>query len=118
MLKFKIDENLPKEIAELLVKNGHDALTILDQSLGGKNDKSIISICQKEKRCLITLDLDFSDIRSYPPQQYSGIVVLRTADQSKSFVLNMFQRILPVFKEEPLKKMLWIIEPNQIRIRE
>ena len=34
-LKFKLDENLPTEAAEVLCSAGHDAVTVLDQSLGG-----------------------------------------------------------------------------------
>jgi hypothetical protein len=34
-MKFKIDENLPVEIAALLQEAGYDATTVLDQELGG-----------------------------------------------------------------------------------
>jgi len=37
-MKFKIDENLPVEVAELLRQSGYDALTVLDQQLGGEAD--------------------------------------------------------------------------------
>ena len=61
-MKFKIDENLPIDLAVLFKEAGHDALTIHDENLGGCNDPDISGICQKEERVLITLDLDFSDI--------------------------------------------------------
>ena len=35
-MKFKVDENLPIEVVRLLEDNGHDALTILGQNLGGE----------------------------------------------------------------------------------
>ncbi len=73
-MKFKIDENLPAEFAEILQQFGYDALTVLDQGLRGENDSLIIEICQQENRVLITLDLDFADIRAYPPSQYQGIL--------------------------------------------
>lgn len=63
-MKFKLDENLPVEAAALLREAGHDALTILDQQMGGQTDDEIIQVCTQEKRALITLDLDFSDIKS------------------------------------------------------
>ena len=64
-MKFKIDENLPVEIVKLLEDNGHNAVTVLEQNLGGKPDSHIGEVCQKEKRALITLDTDFSDIHSW-----------------------------------------------------
>jgi len=33
-MKFKTDENLPTDSAHLLIKHGHDALSIADQGLG------------------------------------------------------------------------------------
>lgn len=40
-MKFKIDENLPVEVAELLQKAGHDAMTVYDQNLAGAAEQLI-----------------------------------------------------------------------------
>ena len=80
---FKTDENLPIELTHILQNAGHDALKIHDQQLVGNPDFKIATVCQKEKRTLITLDLDFADIRSYPPHLHPGIIVLRPRTQSK-----------------------------------
>jgi predicted nuclease of predicted toxin-antitoxin system len=37
-MKFKIDENLPVEAAELIRNEGYDAVTVWDQNLGGAAD--------------------------------------------------------------------------------
>ena len=55
-MRFKIDENLPVEVAELLRRLGHDATTILEQHLGGSADPKVASVCQQERRILVTLD--------------------------------------------------------------
>ena len=64
-MRFKVDENLPAEVAELLRAAGHDAVSMLDQNLGGRADRIIADIVRGEKRALITLDLDFADIRAF-----------------------------------------------------
>jgi hypothetical protein len=38
MLKFKVDENLPVEAADLFVSAGHDAITVKDQRMDGQPD--------------------------------------------------------------------------------
>jgi hypothetical protein len=48
--------------------------------MGGQSDSKIGDIVCAEKRALITLDLDFADIRSYPPEQYAGLIVLRLSN--------------------------------------
>lgn len=116
-MKFKIDENLPVEIANLLQQAGYDAVTVYDQKLTGKTDPEIANICNKENRAIVTLDLDFSDIRAYPPKDFAGLIVLRLKRQDKLHVLEVFQCILEVLAEEQLVKRLWIVEENRIRIR-
>ena len=114
---FKVDENLPVELAQLLSELGHDTKTVKDERLQGANDRSLIERCDKEKRALITLDTDFSDIRAYPPRDHEGIIVLRIGNQSKTHVLRVFRRILPLIAQEPIGGRLWIVEENVVRIR-
>lgn len=117
-MKFILDENLPVELADLLKENGYEDNTVLEQKWGGKPDEEIISHCQEELHALITLDMDFSDIRHYPPFKYSGIIVLKVSNQSKKNILLLSEKFIPLLRTEPLKGQLWIVEENRIRIRE
>jgi predicted nuclease of predicted toxin-antitoxin system len=116
-MQFKVDENLPIEVAELLKEAGHDATTVVEQRLGGEADAEIASVCQREGRALVTLDTDFADIRAYPPTQYAGLVVLRLRRQDKPYVLDLLTRLTEMFSSEPLAGHLWIVEEGRIRIR-
>jgi predicted nuclease of predicted toxin-antitoxin system len=116
-MRFKIDENLPIEIAELFQAAGYDASTVIKQKLGGQRDNFIIKVCQREERTLVTLDLDFADIQTYPPQDFSGIVVLRVSRQDKEYLISVLQRAIPLMNQENIKKKLWIVEETRIRIR-
>lgn len=116
-MKFKIDENLPVEVASLLENAGYDALTVLDQEMGGGSDDDLAAVCKKEDRVLITLDLDFADIRIYAPQAQAGIIILRLKRQDKPYVLPMIDRLIKSFSEEQVQKSLWIVDEERIRIR-
>lgn len=102
-MKFKIDENLPIEIAELLRSVHHDALMVMDQGLSGKDDSEVVTVCQQEERILVTLDLDFADVRAYPPQQFPGFMVLRVRRQDKQHLLTVFRRAIPLIAHEPIE---------------
>lgn len=82
-MKFKGDENLPVEIAELLIDAGYDAKTVNQQQLKGIADPSLAEICAQEGRVLVTLDLDFADIWTYPPKKFPGFIVMRVGRQDK-----------------------------------
>jgi len=116
-MKFKIDENLSVEVAHLLRTAQYNAFTVPEQHLGGKPDSDIARICQQEERCLITLDQDFADIRTYPPEEYSGLIVLRLNRLDKYYVLNVITKLIKTLGNEPLKGHLWIVEEDRIRIR-
>jgi len=44
-MKFKIDENLPIELVNILQKAGYDAVSVLEESLRGCSDDMIVSVC-------------------------------------------------------------------------
>jgi predicted nuclease of predicted toxin-antitoxin system len=116
-MKFKIDENLPIEVAEIFRQAVYEAATVHDQNLVGENDHTLALVCQSERRALIILDTDFADIRSYPPGQYAGLVVLRLKQQDKGSVLKVVTRLIKALATEELERYLWIVDENRIRVR-
>ena len=116
-MKFKIDENLPQELEQILCEHGHDAVSVFDQRLSGAKDPTVFEVCQDERRVLVTLDLDFANIQAYPPAATAGMVVLRLARQDKPKVLQVIKKLIPTLTENALPQKLWIIEENRIRIR-
>jgi len=71
-MRFKTDENLHPELAEFLQERGHDAVTVWQEELRGRPDAELAEVCRREERALVTLDLDFADIRAYPPDEWTG----------------------------------------------
>jgi predicted nuclease of predicted toxin-antitoxin system len=118
MARFKVDENLPIEAAEVLKAAGHDAFTIFDQGMVGDLDPKVASVCRAEDRALVTLDLDFSDIRTYPPADHPGIIILRPRNQAKPTVLALVNQLIAVLEtDERLSGHLWIVQETGLRIR-
>ena len=116
-MKFKIDENLPQEAAWALQQRGFEADTVLDEFLSGADDQTISDLVQKEGRILVTLDLDFANIRAYPPDQHAGIIVLRLKGQDKKTVLLYIGKMMAVLEHRKPAGQLWIVERDRIRIR-
>jgi len=116
-MRFKIDENLHDDVAEALRLHGHDAQTVFDEGLRGHPDPEIAEAARREGRVLVTLDLDFGNIREYPPEQYRGLIVLRVVDQSRRHVLNVMERLIAVLDCAPLEGQLWVVGEGGIRIR-
>ncbi len=116
-MRFKIDENLPAQASRLLRSAGHNALSVLEQKMGGRPDGEVAAVCKAEARILVTLDTDFSNIVAYPPKDFAGIAVLRPEEQSMATVLAFVQRMLDAMQTEAPEGKLWIVESQRIRIR-
>lgn len=118
-MKFKLDENLGHSIARILYEAGHDVATVFDQKLSGANDQAIYDVCQQEQRCLVTLDLDFSNVLRFPPEPTTGIVVLRPDNKATINTISALARQLVTgIKQENLSGRLWIIEMGRIRVHQ
>jgi predicted nuclease of predicted toxin-antitoxin system len=117
-LRFKLDENLPRRVEPALRNRGHDVETAVSEGLAGAIDQDLLAACMAEDRILITLDLDFADIRAYPPGSHRGVWVLRPADQAFASVLNVVPAGVRLTAVERTAGQLWVIDENRVRIRE
>ncbi len=116
-MKFKLDENLGNRTRSLIQEAGFDVETVLSEQLVGSTDDALFEVCKEEGRCLITLDLDFSDVVRYPPHQNPGIIVLRMAGAITLRNLELLTiQILNAMKVHNPSGKLWIVELGRIRI--
>lgn len=116
-MRFKVDHNLPVEVVDELTAAGHDAVSVLAQGLAAAADSEIVEVCRREKRILMTADLDLSDTRQYPPAGSPGLVVLRLGRQSRPAQLALVRQLVPHLAARTVADHLWIVEPGRIRIR-
>ena len=91
--------------------------TALEEELGGARDPRLATICKEEERALVTLDRGLGDVRSYPPGNYHGIIVLRPRDQGIDTILAFVARLVGLLEEQSVSGALWIITENRVRIR-
>ncbi len=118
MLKFLIDEDLPRSTAEALRLKGYNALDVRDCGLRGKSDEEVFEFSQKEKAILLTGDLDFGNIHHFPVGSYTGIVIAHFPNDISTSRLN--EQIIKAFNkltEKDFKGNLIILEPGKIRVR-
>ncbi|MBI3596157.1 MAG: DUF5615 family PIN-like protein [Nitrospirae bacterium] len=118
-MKFKLDENFGTRTQQIFKKAGHTAKTVRDQGLQGCTDRKIFQTVCSEEYCLVTLDLDFSDVTRFPPAEASGLVILRVPrNPSLALLEQMIRQFLKALQEMSVAKKLWIVEVNRIRIHQ
>lgn len=115
-MRFKLDENLDRRLAPVLAEEGHDVETVRSEGLAGRSDETLYQVCLKEGRTLLTLDLDFANPVRFPPQPTEGIVVVRPPRPVLGMVRSTLTAALGQIRTGPVKGMLWIVEPDRIRV--
>jgi predicted nuclease of predicted toxin-antitoxin system len=116
-MKFKVDENLPAEICADLQTAGHEAETVHAEGLTGARDPTILAAARAEGRALLTMDKGIADIRAYPPEQYHGIILIRTSATGRGAVLSFVRRHLPELLQIDLAGHLIVVTDRSIRKR-
>jgi len=116
-MKFKLDENLPLEIADLFQQAGHDADTVQSEGLSGASDSEILRQARDDNRLLLTMDKGIADVRRFPPDQYPGIVLFRPSTTGRGEVFRFVQDAAPKLLKTDLSGRLIIVSPRGIRSR-
>jgi predicted nuclease of predicted toxin-antitoxin system len=116
-MKLKLDENLSRHLKPVLTAQGHDALTAADECLLSRPDTEIARAAGSEGRMLLTLDVEFADLRKYPPGSHPGIILFRPISLGP---LSVNRFIADFTKSTDLHRLagcVAVVEPGQVRVR-
>lgn len=118
MVKLLLDANLsPKTRKYLEEKFNFNVIDLITEDKHGLTDEKVVKFAKKEKRVIITFDLDFGEIYYLSEKGKVGIIVLRIQDQRVESVNKVLDKF---FQKEAdnidLGKSLVVIDENKIRI--
>jgi predicted nuclease of predicted toxin-antitoxin system len=116
-VKIKLDENLSRHLKDSLLQKGHDVTTAFDQGLLGKSDRDVAAAAKQEDRVVLTLDLEFADLRKFPPGSSPGVVVFRPRSMGPLAVNQFILRFLTQTNLEELANCTVVVEPHRVRAR-
>ena len=116
-MNFLADECVYSITTQSLRTWGHNVLTAQEIGLAGKPDETILTYAVEHRRVLITIDMDFSNIRRYPPKSHTGIIVLKIRPRSVEKVHNVLAQVLRDVSAEQLGKSLVIVDQGKYRVR-
>lgn len=84
-------------------------------------DSKVIAKAQEIGAILLSLNGDFADIVTYPPERYKGIVALQVRNHPE-VLPSMMARLTAYLKAEPAMEhyrgKLLVVEVDRIRVRE
>ena len=97
-MKFLLDENIGKQVAQFLQNLGHSALLIREIS-PGIADYEILSLAVSGNSILITSDKDFGKLVFKEKQPHTGVVFLRLEDESSDNKIRALKFVFSKYKK-------------------
>jgi predicted nuclease of predicted toxin-antitoxin system len=116
-MRFKIDENLPYEIADDLQSLGHDADSVVNEGLAGCSDDVVVEHARVSHRILLTLDKGIASLLRYPSEAHHGVVLFRPGSSGRGSVLAFVREHLPVLLALHLGGRVSVVTRTGIRMR-
>ena len=118
MWRFLVDEDMPRSTARALRATGHAAEDVRDVGLGGQPDEAIFARAQETDAVLVTADLGFANVLTFPLGTHAGLIVARLPNELPTDAVNAeLLRALDDVQGESLRGALVILEVGRTRIR-
>lgn len=119
MAHFLVDASLPRPVAGLIRSSGHEATDARDIGLGTASDPIIAAYAKTRHLSLITRDRHLGNVLDYPPQDYSGIVVIDAPDPAGRSVVQAIVQRFPSDQEvvDQLVGRLGVVRVDRTRLR-
>ena len=111
-MKIKIDEDLPKRVAEAVQRVVPDTLTVIEEGLSGILDPALWETVQREQRFFMTGDKAFADIKKYPPGSHAGVLLLRPDEDGIPQLMDLIQDVLKLGILENLGGCIAVVTPR------
>lgn len=119
-LRFFADHCVPMEVAGQLRTAGHEVILLRDAMPKRSPDALVLAKAAELNCVLISINGDFSDIVTYPPADYAGIISLQLHNHPE-VLPGLLQRLLNFLNahqnQSEYAGKLFLVEPHRIRIR-
>jgi predicted nuclease of predicted toxin-antitoxin system len=113
-VRFKLDENLPVELAPEFRAMGHDTDTVADEGLCGEPDPAVVEAASAAHRILLTLDKGIADVRD---QRHAGVVLFRPDSAGRRAVLSFVRERISMLASMDLAGRVTVVGATRIRVR-
>ncbi|VAX29483.1 hypothetical protein MNBD_NITROSPIRAE02-676 [hydrothermal vent metagenome] len=119
-LKFFADHCISNFIIKSLRDAGHEVIRLKDVIPPDSSDPIVISKALELNSILLSLNGDFTDIVTYPPARYNGIVALQVRNHPE-VIPHLMARLgsyLSKYSDmKHYKGKLLLVEAHRIRVR-
>lgn len=116
-MRLVVDVSLPPELASALVVHGHEAVHWQDQGPKDTKDLDILRWAARERRTIITHDLDFGDLLAWWSYRVPSVIIVREDRILNDTILDPLLKVLDQHAEDILEGCVISMNIKSARVR-
>jgi predicted nuclease of predicted toxin-antitoxin system len=116
-LRFLLDMGIAHSVSAWLKNQGHDAIHLNDEDLYKLPDISIIKKAIKEKRIILTTDMDFGQLLAFNKSYKASVIQFRTSTFTPTNIRNKLELLFEEFSNQLEGDFIITIEDYRTRFR-
>ena len=116
-MKFLADMGVALRVVQWLRENGHDAIHLREENLHRLPNGLIFEKAYKEKRILLTFDLDFGEIVALSGRKMMSIILFRLHNTKTHHVIDRLKKVIEDSQKALEEGAVAVVEETRHRIR-
>lgn len=116
-MKFLADMGISPKIVDWLCETGHDAVHLHDEGLERLSDEKILEKARRERRVVITHDLDFGDLMALSQRDDPSVIIFRLQDMRPITVQIYLAEIIRNHSDVLDQGIVASVSERHIRVR-
>lgn len=117
-MRLLADLHISPRTVAFLRSQGHDVVRVTEVMAATSSDQEIVLLARKERRVILTQDLDFTNIIALSGETLPSLITLRLSSSRIEVVNDRLNRVLPGLESEADKGVLVTVGDDVIRQRQ
>ena len=113
-MRFVVDECTGPAVANWLLNQGHDVISIFDEHRG-LGDDAILTLANTQNRILITNDKDFGEKIFREHRRHRGVIFLRLSNERYPNKIAVLERLLESYADR-ISEHFVVVSEDKLRI--
>ncbi len=116
-MRFLVDMGISLQTVMWLREQGHEVVHLREEGLHCLPDADILSKARREKRIVLTMDLDFGYLMAVSKEQLPSVILFRLEDERSETVNRQLKNVLAQCKSDLEVGSIISVTEMAIRVR-
>lgn len=116
-MKFLADMGVAQRVVQWLREQGHDAIHLREENLHRLPNGLIFEKAHKEKRILLTFDLDFGEIVALSGGKMMSVILFRLHNTKTQNIIGRLKKVIDDSQNALEEGAVVVVEETRHRVR-